>query len=52
MQLERKLARLRGVVLIERGRDGMQEIGANAPFLVAQLDLACGVLHGLSESPG
>ncbi len=49
VQLEGKLARLVGVVLLECGGDGMQEIGANAPFLVAQLDLACGVLHGLSD---
>jgi len=27
----------------------VQEIGAKAPFLVAQLGLACGVLHGLSN---
>ena len=47
-----ELAHLGRVLLIERGNDGVQEIGANAPLLVAQLDLACGVLHGVSVSPG
>ena len=41
-----------GIVLIECRFDGVQELGANTPLLVAQFDLACGVLHGLSDSPG
>ncbi len=49
MQRQRELADLVGIALIERRRDGMQEVGANAPLLVAQFDLACGVLHGLSD---
>ena len=49
MQRKRELADLGGIALIERRRDGMQEVGANAPLLVAQFDLACGVLHGLSD---
>ena len=52
MQPHGELAHLGRVLLIERGNDGVQEIGANAPLLVAQLDLACGVLHGVSVSPG
>ena len=49
MQRQRQLADLGGVALIERRVDGMQEIGADPALFVAQFDLACGVLHGLSD---
>ena len=49
MERKRELADLVGIALIERRRDGVQEVGADAPLLVAQFDLACGVLHGLSD---
>ena len=52
MQRHGEPAHLGRILIIERDNDGMQEIGANAAFLVAQFDLACGVLHGLSVSPG
>ena len=52
VQRQREPAHLGRIALIERDNDGMQEIGANAALLVAQFDLACGVLHGLSVSPG
>ena len=49
MQRQRELAHLRRVAIVQRGDDGMQEFGADAPLFVAQFDLACGVLHGLSD---
>ena len=51
MQRKRQLADLGGIALIEGRLDGVQEVGANAPLLVAQFDLACGVLHGPVRSP-
>ncbi len=49
MQRQRQLAHLGRVAFIERRGDGMQEVGADSALFVAQFDLACGVLHGLSD---
>ncbi len=35
----------RHIAVVERGGDGMQEIGTDVPVLVAQFNLAYGVLH-------
>ena len=49
VQRQRQLADFGGVALIDGRLDGMQEIGADRALFVAQFDLACGVLHGLSD---
>ena len=51
VQRKRELAYVVGIALIERRLDGVQEVGAKRPLLVAQFDLACGVLHGPVRSP-
>ena len=45
MQIEREVAYGLGIAGLESGFDGMEEIGAQRPFLVAQSDLVCRVLH-------
>ena len=49
MQLEREVAQSCCVVRIKRGDDGVQELGAESALIVTQFDLACFVLHGLSD---
>ena len=49
VQRKRELAQFRRLALVERGDDGVQELGADSALFVAQFDLACGVLHGLSD---
>ena len=49
MQRQRQLAGFGRVAFVDRGGDGMQEVGADTALFVAQFDLACGVLHGLSD---
>ena len=45
MQIERELAYGLGIAGLKSGFDGMQEVGAERPLLVAQSDLVCRVLH-------
>ncbi len=45
MQGKRKGTRLRRIVHVEGVDDRMEEIGTDSALLVAQLNLACGVLH-------
>jgi hypothetical protein len=47
MERQHQVTDLGSSAFLERGLDGVQEVGANAPILVAQFDLGCGVLHGL-----
>ncbi len=49
VQRQRELAHFRRVVLVQRRDHCVQELGADAALFVAQFDLACGVLHGLSN---
>ena len=49
MQRKRQLAGLGRVAFFDRRGDGMQEVRADSALFVAQFDLACGVLHGLSD---
>ncbi len=52
MQRQRQLAHLRRVALVEGCDDGVQKLGADSALFVAQFDLACGILHGLSNRQG
>jgi hypothetical protein len=52
MQRQRERAHLRGVALVEGCHDCVQKLGADTALFVAQFDLACGVLHGLSNRQG
>ena len=52
MQRQRELAHFRRVALVEGCDDGVQKLGADSALFVAQFDLACGVLHGLSNRQG
>ena len=45
VQRKRKLAHRLGVAGFERGFNGVQELGAKFPLLIAQRDLVCRVLH-------
>src|SRR6185369_15074426 len=46
MERQHQVTDLGRIAFLERGLDGVQEVGANASILVAQFDLGCGVLHG------
>ena len=45
VQIEREVAYGLGIAGLKSGFDGMEEIGAQRPLLVAQSDLVCRVLH-------
>ena len=49
MQRQGQFAGEGGVAVLQRGGDGVQELGADPALFVAQFDLACGVLHGLTN---
>ena len=51
VQRKGEVAQFRRLARIERGNDGVEELGADFALLVAQIDLARFILHGLSVSP-
>ena len=49
VQRKGEFAQFRRIAGIDRGNDGVQELGADSALIVAQFDLACGILHGSSD---